>query len=82
MEPRYNETIFFTPVIAKCTETYLDVTKPSYSEQFLPVPWFCYLRLYFGIAIFVSRRFLLWITRIENGLKLGQQQDTGHTTTR
>ena len=82
MEPRYNETIFFTLVIAKCMEKYLDVRKPSYSEQFLPVPWFCYLRLYSGIAIFVSRRFLLWIARIENRLKLGQQQDTGHTTAR
>ena len=81
MEPRYNETILFTPVIVKCMETYLNITKPSYSEQFLAVPWFCYLRLYFGIAI-VSRRLLKWIARIENGLKLGQQQDTGHTTTR
>ena len=50
-------------------EKYLDITKPRYSEQFLSVPWFCYLRLYFGIDI-VSRRLLQWTARIENGLKL------------
>ena len=55
--------------MAKCMEKYLDITKPRYSEQFLPVPWFCYLRLYFGIDI-VSRRLLKWISRIENGLIL------------
>ena len=33
-------------------EKYLDITKPRYSEHFLPVPWFCYLRLYFGVDIF------------------------------
>ena len=50
-------------------ENYLDITKPRYSEQFLPVPRFCYLRLYFGIDI-VSRRLLQWTARIKNGLKL------------
>ena len=51
-------------------ENYLDITKPYYSEQFLPVPWFCYsTRLHFGIDI-VFRRLLQWIARIENGLKL------------
>ena len=41
---------------------------------------FCYLRRYFGIDI-VSRRLSVaeWIARIENGLKLTQQQDTGYT---
>ena len=72
-------------------EKYLDITEPRYSEQFLPVPWFCYVTLYsavyFGTDI-VSRRLsvailLEWVARIENGLKLiGQQQDTGHTATR
>ena len=62
---RYNETSFFTPVIAKCMEKYLDITNPSYSEQFLQVPWFFHLRLYFGIAI-VSRRLLQWM----QGLKM------------
>ena len=48
---------------------YFDITKPRYSERFLPVPWFCYsTRLYFGNDI-VSRRLLQWIARIENGLK-------------
>ena len=61
--------IFFTLVIAKCMEKYLDITKPRYSEHFLPVPWFCYLRLYFGVDI-VSRRLFQWTARIENGLKL------------
>ena len=33
--------IFFTPgpVIVKHMEKYLDITKPCYSEQILPVPW-------------------------------------------
>ena len=61
--------IFFTLVIAKWMEKYLDITKPRYSEHFLPVPWFCYLRLYFGVDI-VSRRLFQWTARIENGLKL------------
>ena len=29
----------FTPVIVKYVEKNLDVTKPRYSEQILPVPW-------------------------------------------
>ena len=40
----YNEVLsvtnnFFTPVKGKCMEKYLDITKPYYSEQFLPVSW-------------------------------------------
>ena len=33
------ETIFFTSVIEKYMKKNLDVTKPHYSEQILPVPW-------------------------------------------
>ena len=68
MEPRYNEPVynevfgitndFLSPVIVKYMEKYLDITKPRYSERFLPVPWFCYsTTLYFGNDI-VSRRLL------------------------
>ena len=32
-------TIFFTPVMVKYMENNLDITKPRYSEQILPVPW-------------------------------------------
>ena len=39
----YNEvlskTIFFTPIIVKYMERNVDITKPRYSDQFLPVPW-------------------------------------------
>ena len=48
VEPRYNEplynkvlgkrTIFCTPVIGKYMEKNLDIRKPHYSEQVLPVP--------------------------------------------
>ena len=31
--------IFFTPVIVKYMEKHLNITKPHYSEQILPVPW-------------------------------------------
>ena len=31
--------IFFTPVIVKYMEKHLNITKPRYSEQILPVPW-------------------------------------------
>ena len=49
-------------------EKCLDITEPRYSEQFLPVAWFCYVTLYsavyFGTDI-VSRRLLQWVARIE-----------------
>ena len=32
-------TTLFTPVIVKYMEKNLDITKPRYSEQILPVPW-------------------------------------------
>ena len=32
-------TIFFTLVIVKYMKKNLDITKPRYSEHFLPVPW-------------------------------------------
>ena len=32
-------TIFFTPVTAKYMKKNLDITKPRYSQQILPVPW-------------------------------------------
>ena len=39
----YNEvlskTIFFTPIIVKYMEKNVDITKPRYSDQFMPVPW-------------------------------------------
>ena len=43
MEPLYNEVLcitnsFFTPVIVKYMKKNLDITKPCYSEQILPVP--------------------------------------------
>ena len=31
--------IFFAPVIVKHMEKNLDVTKPLYGEQILPIPW-------------------------------------------
>ena len=31
--------IFFAPVIVKPMEKNLDITKPLYGEQILPVPW-------------------------------------------
>ena len=49
MEPRYNQTLnnevldltndFFAPEIVKHMEKNLDIKKPRYSEQILPVPW-------------------------------------------
>ena len=33
------QTIFLTPVTVKHMEKYLDITKPHYSEQILPVRW-------------------------------------------
>ena len=50
MEPRYNEPLynevvennerfFHTPVTVKYMKENLDITKPRYSEQILPVPW-------------------------------------------
>ena len=48
VQPRFNKRlynkvlsiamIFFTPVIAKYMEKTLDITKPCYSAQILPVP--------------------------------------------
>ena len=43
-QPLYNEVLhitnnFFTPVIVKYMKKNLDITKPRYSEQILPVPW-------------------------------------------
>ena len=31
--------IFFTPVIVRYMKKSLDMTKPCYSKQILPVPW-------------------------------------------
>ena len=31
--------IFFTSLIVKCMEKNLNIMKPRYSEQILPVPW-------------------------------------------
>ena len=31
--------IFFTPVMIKYMKKNLDITKPRYSEQIVPVPW-------------------------------------------
>ena len=39
MKSSLERTIFFTPVIVKHMEKKLDITKPRYSEQILPVPW-------------------------------------------
>ena len=49
MEPPYNEPLyneflgltndFLYPVIVQYMKKYLDLTKPRYSEQILPVPW-------------------------------------------
>ena len=39
MSSSVQRTIFFTPVIAQCMKKDLDITKPRYSEQILPVPW-------------------------------------------
>ena len=54
-------------------EKYLDITEPRYSEQFLPVPWFCYVTLYsavyFGTDI-VSRRLLQFCWNGLQGLKM------------
>ena len=39
--------ISFTPIIVKYVKKNLDVTKPLYSEQILPVPWpfKCYIEV-------------------------------------
>ena len=47
-KPLYNEvrgitTIFLTPVIIKCMQKNLDVKKPRYREQILPVSWPFYI---------------------------------------
>ena len=34
--------LLFTPVIEKYTKKILDLTKPHYSKQILPVPSLCY----------------------------------------
>ena len=50
MEPRYNEPLYnevldiandflYPSIIVKYMEKNLDITKPRYSEQILPVPW-------------------------------------------
>ena len=44
--PRYNERILFPPVIFKYVKKNLDIAKPRYGEQILPVVW--PLRLYGG----------------------------------
>ena len=48
VEPQYDEPLysgvlgimnyFFTPAVVKYLEKNLDITKPRYSEQILPVP--------------------------------------------
>ena len=43
-EPLYNEVLgitndFLYPTNSKYVEKHLDITKPRYSEQILPVPW-------------------------------------------
>ena len=40
MKSLIKQMIFFTPVIVKCIpKKNLDITKPLYSEQILPIPW-------------------------------------------
>ena len=50
VEPRYNEPLYnevlgitnnflFIPAIVKYMKKNLDITKPRYSKQILPVPW-------------------------------------------
>ena len=49
VEPRYNEPLhqdvlgktnkFFTPVVIKDMKKNVDITKPRYSKQILPVAW-------------------------------------------
>ena len=55
-EPLYNEVLsitenfYFTPLIVKYVKKALNVTKPCYNEQILPVPWpFAILRFHCGL---------------------------------
>ena len=44
MEPRFDEssvkrTTFFVPIVIKYIKNNIDITKPSYSEHSLLIPW-------------------------------------------
>ena len=62
MKSLIKQMIFFTPVIVKCIpKKNLDITKPLYSEQILPIPWaFVKLRFHSTWNLYNTEIIFLW----------------------